>query len=235
MVFPATGSCIPPVDVVYCKQKFHNPARWVVRLAKVSYITRQGGLYSPACRVIKNNRNKPNNMAAKYDFLSIPNPKDGGKTRILYPKLVTNGTVSWEQLVHEIASESSFEPGTVVGVMTEIERRVLHHLSYGYRVQVGGMCYAEASLQADREIKAENEIHAQSIHFGKINLQPAFEFPVRRQSGACRPFPQVPRKFIALYRRRAVRTPANIFTEARSDNPHAIQRTDGPAALERTA
>lgn len=93
-------------------------------------------------------------MAAKYDFLSIPNPKDGGKTRILYPKLVTNGTVSWEQLVHEIASESSFEPGTVVGVMTEIERRVLHHLSYGYRVQVGGMCYAEASLQADREIKA---------------------------------------------------------------------------------
>ena len=115
-------------------------------------------------------------MAAKYDFLSIPNPKDGGKTRILYPKLVTNGTVSWEQLVHEIASESSFEPGTVVGVMTEIERRVLHHLSYGYRVQVGGMCYAEASLQADREIKAENEIHAQSIHFGKINLQPAKNF-----------------------------------------------------------
>ena len=175
-------------------------------------------------------------MAAKYDFLSIPNPKDGGKTRILYPKLVTNGTVSWEQLVHEIASESSFEPGTVVGVMTEIERRVLHHLSYGYRVQVGSMCYAEASLQADREIKAENEIHAQSIHFGKINLQPAKNFRCDgRQPGACRPFPQVPRKFIALYRRRAVRPPANVFAEARRDNPHAIQRTDGSAALERTA
>lgn len=115
-------------------------------------------------------------MKAKYDFLSIPNPKDGGTSQILYPKLVSHGTVTWESLVEEIASRSSFDRGTLVGAMAEIERSVLHHLSQGERVQVGGMCYAQATLEAVREVESESAIHAQSICFGKVRLQPAKNF-----------------------------------------------------------
>lgn len=33
-------------------------------------------------------------MKEKYDFLSIPNPKDSGQTQNLYPQMGPNGTVS---------------------------------------------------------------------------------------------------------------------------------------------
>lgn len=115
-------------------------------------------------------------MKAKYDFRSIPSPKDGGKSQILYPKLVSQGTLTWEQMVEEIASHSSFDRGTLVGAMAEIERCALHHLSRGERVQIGGICYAEATLEAEREVESESAVHAQSICFGKVRLQPAKNF-----------------------------------------------------------
>lgn len=115
-------------------------------------------------------------MKAKYDFLSIPSPKDGGKSQILYPKLVSRGTVTWESLVEEIAERSSFDRGTLVGAMSEIERSVLYHLSRGERVQVGGMCYAQATLETEHDVESESSIHAQSIGFGKVRLQPMKNF-----------------------------------------------------------
>lgn len=115
-------------------------------------------------------------MKAKYDFRQAPNPQDSNGPRILYPKLVSHGTFTWEQMVEEIASRSSFDHGTLVGVMTEIERCVLHHLSHGERVQIGGICYAEATLETGREVESESAVHAQSIRFGKVRLHPAKNF-----------------------------------------------------------
>ena len=71
----------------------------------------------------------------------------------------------------EIASHSSFDRGTLVGAMAEIERCALYHLSHGERVQIGGICYAEATLEAEREVESESAVHAQSIRFGKVRLR----------------------------------------------------------------
>ncbi len=97
-------------------------------------------------------------------------------SRILYPKLVPQGTLTWEQMVEEIASHSSFDRGVLVGAMAEIERCALSHLSHGERVQIGGICYAEATLEAEREVESESAVHAQSIRFGKVRLQPMKNF-----------------------------------------------------------
>ena len=115
-------------------------------------------------------------MKAKYDFLSIPNPKDNGQTQILYPKMVPNGTVRWEKLVREIAHDTGFDRGTILGLMEEVEERMLRYLSYGYRVQLGGIGTASVSLKADRKFNSEKEIHAQSIHFDKVQFQVAKNF-----------------------------------------------------------
>lgn len=115
-------------------------------------------------------------MGAKFDFLSVPNSKDGGKTRILYPKLVFDETISWKRIVEEVAHDTGFTPGNIVGVMHEVEARVLRYLSYGSRVQVGDMCYAEPTVETDRDIADESEVHAQSVRFGKVKLHPAKNF-----------------------------------------------------------
>ncbi len=38
-----------------------------------------------------------------------------------------------------------------MGVMHEVEQRVLRHLSDGFR-QVGAMCYAEPTVETDRKV-----------------------------------------------------------------------------------
>ena len=70
-------------------------------------------------------------MAARYDFRKAPNPQGGDG--VLYPRLVSNGTIPWETIVDEIAQDSSFDPGTIMGVMHEVEHRVLRHMSDGFQ------------------------------------------------------------------------------------------------------
>lgn len=121
-------------------------------------------------------------MGAKYDFLSIPSPKNNGETRTLFPRLVFNDTIPWERIVKEVAHDSGFTPGAIKGMMNEVEERVLRYLGYGHRVQVGDMCYAEPTIEqidADREITDESEVHAQSFRFGKVNLQATKTFRPR--------------------------------------------------------
>ena len=113
-------------------------------------------------------------MSARYDFRKAPNPQGG--EGVLYPRLVSMGTIPWKKIVDEIAQDSSFDPGTIMGVMHEVEHRVLRHLSDGFRVQVGEMCYAEPTVETDRKVTSESELHAQSVRFGKVLLQPSKKF-----------------------------------------------------------
>lgn len=115
-------------------------------------------------------------MKAKYDFLSVPNPKDNGQTQILYPKMVSNGTIKWDKLAREIAQDTGFDRGTILGLMEEVEERMLRYLSHGYRVQLGGIGTASVSLKSLREFDSEKEIHAQSICFDKVQFQVSKKF-----------------------------------------------------------
>lgn len=110
-------------------------------------------------------------MTAKYDFLTVPSHKEGAQEQVMYPKVVSNGTVSWNKIVREIAQHTCFDRGAVIGVMEAIEERMLYHLQHGYRVQIGHFGSAYVGLKMKRQIQNESEIHAQSIQFDKVKFQ----------------------------------------------------------------
>ena len=125
-------------------------------------------------------------MEAKYDFLQVPQPKNIDETPVLYPKLVANGTVTFRELAGCIAESSTFKEGTVLGVQEELEKWLLHYLSHGYRVELGTIGTATATLKADRTVFKEEGIHAQSICFDKVKIQVSRNFSRRCQGNLTR-------------------------------------------------
>lgn len=118
-------------------------------------------------------------MAARYDFREVWDLQEANGKKILYPRMVFKGTVSWKKLVEEVARDSGFTPGMIVGMMQEVERRALWHMEEGFRVQVGDMCYVEPTVEmvdADRRVENESDVHARSLRFGKVNIQPQKSF-----------------------------------------------------------
>lgn len=115
-------------------------------------------------------------MKAKYDFLTVPDRKEGAQAQMMYPKLVSNGTVSWDKMVREISQHTCFDRGAVIGVMEAIEERMLYYLQHGYRVQIGRIGSASVGLKMKRQIDNETEIHAQSIQFDKVKFQVSRSF-----------------------------------------------------------
>lgn len=120
-------------------------------------------------------------METKYDFLPCPPQKDGDEPQVYYPKIVSKGTVSFSQLAHQISESSTFKEGTVLGVMKEIEHWMAYNLSQGYRVELGRIGVASVKLKAEREVTDKAAIHAQSVHFDKVNFTVSKHF-----SGCCR-------------------------------------------------
>lgn len=125
-------------------------------------------------------------MEAKYDFLQVPQPKSTDEPPVLYPKLVSNGTVTFRELAGRIAESSTFKEGTILGVQEELEKWMLYYLTHGYRVELGTIGTATATLKADRTVYKEEGIHAQSIRFDKVKIQVSKGFSRRCQGDLVR-------------------------------------------------
>lgn len=114
-------------------------------------------------------------MKAQYDFLTVPSSKKGNRA-VIYPKLISCGTVSFMELAEQIDRASGFHKGTVIGVVEEIERWARHYLEYGRRVRIGNLGTLSVSLKAHRPVEDEAAIHAQSICFGKVRFTVSRKF-----------------------------------------------------------
>ena len=125
-------------------------------------------------------------MEAKYDFLQVPQAKNTVEPPVFYPKLVSNGTVTFRELTGRIAESSTFKEGTILGVQEELEKWLLYYLSHGYRVELGTIGTATATLKADRTVYKEEGIHAQSIRFDKVKIQVSKGFSRRCQGNLVR-------------------------------------------------
>ena len=121
-------------------------------------------------------------MPAQYDFIKKPNFKDdeennqsGNKNKKdngnFYPKIVSKGTLSFQELAQQISKASSFKTGDVIGIMTEMERWILHYISQGYHVQVGNIGFASARLEAKRAVTDPSKRNAQSVEFAGVNFR----------------------------------------------------------------
>ena len=125
-------------------------------------------------------------MEAKYDFLQVPQSKSTDEPPVLYPKLESNGTVTFRELAGRIAESSTFKEGTILGVQEELEKWMLYYLAHGYRVELGTIGTATATLKADRTVYKEEGIHAQSIRFDKVKIQVSKGFSRRCQGDLVR-------------------------------------------------
>ena len=95
--------------------------------------------------------------------------------RQLYPRIVSNGTIDFQQIVKEIAQASSFTPADIEGVQLAIENKISEYLVSGHHVQLGNLGYFSAKLKA-RPVMDAKEIHAQSIYFDNVNFRPSSSF-----------------------------------------------------------
>ena len=93
----------------------------------------------------------------------------------MYPRIVSNGTIDFQQIVKEIAQASSFTPADIEGVQLAIENKISEYLVSGHHVQLGNLGYFSAKLKA-RPVMDAKEIHAQSIYFDNVNFRPSSSF-----------------------------------------------------------
>ena len=114
-------------------------------------------------------------MYAKYDFRKKPSSKEDEDEQPLYPRIVSNGTIDFQQIVKEIAQASSFTPADIEGVQLAIENKISEYLVSGHHVQLGNLGYFSAKLKA-RPVMDAKEIHAQSIYFDNVNFRPSSSF-----------------------------------------------------------
>ena len=119
-------------------------------------------------------------MPAQYDFRKKPSFKDPEQSetaesqengKSFYPQIVSKGTLSFQELAEQISRASSFKTGDVIGIMTEMERWILHYISQGYHVQVGNIGFASARLEAKRMVTDPSKRNAQSVEFAGVNFR----------------------------------------------------------------
>ena len=104
-------------------------------------------------------------MAAHYDLRPAPRRNDDDKPPLLYPRIVSKGTVSTKRLVKDICEMSSFSPGDIEGLLVSLQDRIAHYLSEGHHVKLGEIGYFSMGLEG-RPVEDKKEIPAQSISIG---------------------------------------------------------------------
>ena len=109
-------------------------------------------------------------MAAEYDFRKKPAPAGSSDSELLYPRIVSKGTIDSEKIVRNISEASSFTPGDIEGLLVALEGQISHYLSEGYHVELGRLGYFSAGLKA-RPVSNPKEIRAGSIYFGSVNFR----------------------------------------------------------------
>lgn len=108
-------------------------------------------------------------MSAEYDLYLNPNYNQK-EENLMHPRIVPHGTVSTDQLCHDIAHASSFTEGDVKGILIEMVNKMERYLKDGYNLEIENLGYFSVSLQS-RAVKSKDEIRSASIHFKDVNFR----------------------------------------------------------------
>lgn len=147
----------------------------IIQAAIVGYLTAKQSLKCLLKGILATLTHNRKDMYAKYDFRKKPSSKEDEDEQPLYPRIVSNGTIDFQQIVKEIAQASSFTPADIEGVQLAIENKISEYLVSGHHVQLGNLGYFSAKLKA-RPVMDAKEIHAQSIYFDNVNFRPSSSF-----------------------------------------------------------
>ena len=167
-------------------------------------------------------------MKAQYDFLTVPSTKKGSRA-VIYPKLVSGGTVSFMELAEQIDRASGFQKGTVIGVVEEIERWAQHYLQHGRRVRIGNLVHCR--LGSRPFVRWRMRLHPCTVCM--LREGPFYgipKIPLSRNAGACRGFPQIQGEFTPADGGGALRPADGLPGFACLYYPYPLYRTDGSLA-----
>ena len=109
-------------------------------------------------------------MIAQYDLKPGLSPQGKEGETVLYPKLVTYGTLNLKDILKHASMHTGLNAATVQGVVTFLEDVLAEYLASGYNVKLGNISTFTASLKS-RNVNSKEEIRAKSIHFDNVKFK----------------------------------------------------------------
>lgn len=114
-------------------------------------------------------------MSAMYDLVEKPNPKGDDEKQLLYPRIVSSGTISTEKLIERITGACSLTPGDVKSAIIGISDVMAEYLKDGYTVELGDIGYFSPSIKG-RGVSNKKEIRSTAISFDNVNFRASKKF-----------------------------------------------------------
>ena len=109
-------------------------------------------------------------MSAQYDLVKVPTGSNEEKEELLYPRIVSSGTIDTETLIERISQSSTFTPGDLKGALQEFTHSLTEYLKDGYTVELGEIGYFSPSIKG-RGVKNKKDIRSTSITFKSVNFR----------------------------------------------------------------
>ena len=113
-------------------------------------------------------------MTAYYDFYKNPKPENSKKDTCYHARIVTNGTVSTNNLIRNIHSRCTLTSGDIRAVLISLSEVIVEELQEGRRVNIEGLGYLQMTLECP-DIKSPKEIRAESVRFKSVAFRPEIE------------------------------------------------------------
>ena len=114
-------------------------------------------------------------MAIEYGFWPQPSStsKDGKKR--LFPRVISKGTITVDDVIDDIVTGTSFSRADIVGVLSSLEDKMAQYISDGYHFELGNIGYFYAKLSA-YSVEDAKDIHSQSIEISNVNFRATASF-----------------------------------------------------------
>lgn len=110
-------------------------------------------------------------MAVNYDFYQNPIPPGSKRKPRLHARVVSKKTVTTKEMASEIQDGTTMSEADVIGVITALNKTLLHHLRNGEKVHIEGLGYLELTLSCP-PVRYPNQIRAESIKLKSIAFRP---------------------------------------------------------------
>ena len=114
-------------------------------------------------------------MSIQYGFWAQPSStsKDGKKR--LFPRVISKGTITVDDVIDDIVTGTSFSRADIVGVLSSLEDKMAQYISDGYHFELGNIGYFYAKLSA-YSVEDAKDIHSQSIEISNVNFRATASF-----------------------------------------------------------
>ena len=119
----------------------------------------------------RNNFNKKENVMAKYKLQEMPDVHNTGKRKV-YPKMVTNQTLSRKEFVKKMQGyHRGISESTTEAVLMDVADMLVNVLSMGYNVNLEGIGTFSLSLGFEDDKPTEMQGEEDKMAYRKVGVK----------------------------------------------------------------